>query len=358
MGVEIGDISKLVAIHAGFETQSEDADFIDMAKVRPESPEYLWEPYLRLKQVNIVEAKGSSGKSTFLLAVAAALSNGILPFGGRCEPVTTLYYGREDDPGELRHRFDSLGGDASRLKTLKQLYEFDQRGLARMQESIIRLGARLIIIDPAKDFLPRWIPHEFDNVKISRWLGDIRDVSRSTSSAVVAVRHWSKETKNVALAHRGAGGDQWRNSARVQLVLVRHPGRPASEEYVGVFPCRGSINAPAGDPFGISNEAGQFQWIAPDDFDLAPFEQEFDLGQPSASAKGPTQAVVEDFLRRHVPSRTYAPVKELETLAKAAGINIGGGTWKRAKAKLCEAARFGDGWNVTLKEVDPFANES
>ena len=56
------------------------------------------------------------GKTWISLSLSACLSRGIVPFtGASVRPQNVIYLSNEDGAGQLRARFDRLGGDPKRI---------------------------------------------------------------------------------------------------------------------------------------------------------------------------------------------------------------------------------------------------
>ena len=86
---------------------------VSFAEVKAMPPKFLWEPYLRLNNLNIVRGDGGAGKTMLVLAILAAITRGKAPDGMpgilRCQASDVLYLGAEDDLEDYRHRLDLCG---------------------------------------------------------------------------------------------------------------------------------------------------------------------------------------------------------------------------------------------------------
>ena len=49
---------------------------IRMSDIRPEPVSWLWEPYIPFGKITIVQGDPGDGKTTLMLAIAAAVTNG------------------------------------------------------------------------------------------------------------------------------------------------------------------------------------------------------------------------------------------------------------------------------------------
>lgn len=241
---------------------SDDEEILPLSAYDAETPHWLWEGYIRVGHLNLLEGRGGVSKSTLMLALAMHGSIGKEPLTGRpTEKFKTLYIGRQDSPSEIRGVVEKLGGDASFVFPYDKSLSLDDGGLAWLERTIRRLDVRLVCIDPLKNYFPPSIKSEFDNIALGRFFDGLRSIAQSTQTAIWGVRHFAGATLGKSIENLAAGGQEWRNSARSQLVMLPHPDRKRYPRLVGCFPARGSINAPAGDYFGTDWWNGQFMWV-------------------------------------------------------------------------------------------------
>ncbi len=131
-------------------------------QIRAVPPVFLWWPYLRAGNLNLLSGDGGSGKTTLALMDATALADGVQPDGMPGELMVDPEHGRhtlilsfEDEPEELRFRLDSCGcRHPERVHTLKpdSLAPLltDAACLTALVEEC---GASLLVIDPVQAFL-------------------------------------------------------------------------------------------------------------------------------------------------------------------------------------------------------------
>lgn len=243
-----------------------------LADVDEERPKMLWNPYLRLGQLNLINAAGGSGKSTLLVNLAAMVSQCRLPFGATIdEPITTLYFGTEDSAGELKVRFMEAGGDPRRFLVYEYPLMLEEEGMAMLEEEIRLRDARMVIFDPIIRFIPK-LRNEWGRQELTQALERIRPIVRRTGAAEISVGHFSKADMSsnpaASLQSAGSGPTTWRDLHRSQLLVVPHADQ---ETYPGrqlVFHAKASMLVEPGKIFGYSWFQGQFGFIRPDDIDL------------------------------------------------------------------------------------------
>lgn len=112
---------------------------------------WLWEPYIPAGKVSLLQGDPGTGKSTFVMNLAAILTSGDpFPFEDeRREPVSVIYQTTEDDAEDtVVPRFLQAGGDANRLFFICE----DEKPLSfadeRLRMAILRTGAKLLVLDP------------------------------------------------------------------------------------------------------------------------------------------------------------------------------------------------------------------
>jgi putative DNA primase/helicase len=84
-----------------------------LADVQAEEVEFLWQPYIPLGKITVLEGDPGEGKSTIMAAIATSGSLGTgLPGMELFEPFKTLIFSAEDHLADtLRPRLDRLGAD-------------------------------------------------------------------------------------------------------------------------------------------------------------------------------------------------------------------------------------------------------
>lgn len=263
-------------IYVTNETENDGPKPLSSFTVTP--PKWLmegWE-YIRREHVNLLEAKGYTGKSTLCLAIAGLGSVGRTPFYEACEPIKTLYCAREDDGGDLRFRIEKVlkeEANIDKIEAWDRCPILDYRGVEKLGNLIADRNYDWVILDPLKSLFPVGLS-DIDNVGLNRFFDSLRQIAIDTGCAITAIRHFPKVQEGRTLPELATGGSQWRDSARTQLVMLPHPDHDSHRTYVGLFPCRGSMNATPGDPFGfVPFKTGGCRFDIPDAFALDTFAE-------------------------------------------------------------------------------------
>jgi RecA-family ATPase len=128
-----------------YPTHHEDA-FGDLADVVEQELKWLAYPYF----VNVIEGNPGDGKSTFVVALAAAVSsNSQLPWLKQLESGRVLVLSAEDDPARvLKPRLIAHGANLKRIRFQQKLFTLDGNGLSPLRSELEAHRQRLVIIDP------------------------------------------------------------------------------------------------------------------------------------------------------------------------------------------------------------------
>lgn len=228
--------------------------------------DWLWYPYIPYGKITVLQGDPGEGKSTFILNVAALLTKGEkMPDGTNGgEPQTVIYQCAEDDIADtIKPRLVSAGADCDKVA-----YIVDNHGDLcfedeRIEESIKKTGARLIVIDPIQAFLVQ----DTDMQSAARMRTSLRklaDVATRYQCAVVLVGHMTKAHGGKNL-YRGLGSIDIAAIARSVLMISRDGNDPWIRY---MFPVKSSL-APEGEAIGFTFAGGRFQWLGKCDIDVS-----------------------------------------------------------------------------------------
>ena len=103
-----------------------DLRLISMEEIQAEEVKWLWYPYLPRGKLTIVQGDPGEGKTTFVLAVIAALTCGeALPETEQAlEPINVIYQTAEDGLADtIKPRLEAAGADCSRVLVIDERSE-------------------------------------------------------------------------------------------------------------------------------------------------------------------------------------------------------------------------------------------
>lgn len=264
----------------------------DIKKFGPKVPEYLIYPYFQKGKCVLLDADGGTNKSSLMLALAAAMSCGVIPMTGEtCEPVRTLYLHKgEDEDLELATVYVANGGDLSMIDFYDGDLVIDDDGAKLIEETITDGGYGLVVVDALFYFLSALMETTNHNLPAMVVMERLNRVAQRTGAVFVDIRHTKKGNPDTKASDMGMGSVQFRNSHRGQLVARWHPDERG---VVVVTDEKGSILNPRGPHFCFRRQGNEIQFI--DDMPN-PFEPSKGLETKEAPVVDPHQEMTGDAL--------------------------------------------------------------
>jgi Bifunctional DNA primase/polymerase, N-terminal/AAA domain/Primase C terminal 1 (PriCT-1) len=208
-----------------YPTDHEEA-FGDLADVVEQEIKWLAHPYFVRGAVNVIEGNPGDGKSTFVVALAAAASShSELPWVNDLESGRVLVLSAEDDPARvLKPRFIAHGANLSLVRFQKKLFTLDTNGLGLLRSEIEAHRPRLVIIDPLIAYMDASVDLHRAN-ETMQFMNELDQLAREFDTTILVVRHLRKGDSNDAL-YRGLGSIAIAARVRSILLLGRHPDDP------------------------------------------------------------------------------------------------------------------------------------
>jgi len=231
---------------------------IRMSDIPSEQVQWLWYPYIPYGKVTIIQGDPGEGKTSFVLAMIALLTNGEpLPEEEAANPpINVIYQSAEDGLADtIKPRLEQSGADCSRVLVIdesdRELTLCDER----LEQAVRETGARLIVLDPLQAYLG-------DGVDMHR-ANEVRPVFKRlcamadrTGCAVILIGHMNK-AQGLKSSYRGLGSIDFRAAARSVLLV----GRLKSDPSVRVVANDKSSLAPEGRSIAFTLDAENgFQW--------------------------------------------------------------------------------------------------
>lgn len=209
-----------------------------LADVVEEEVMWLWERYIALRKLCLIEGDPSHGKTWFSLFLAAAVSRGWkLPdpdTGGferskEREPANVIYMTAEDGLADtIKPRLSMLGADHNRIYVIEgqRNGDDDMEPVSMQDVDILRQAMKdirptLLIIDPLQGFLGSGVDMNKANQTRPVLSGMLR-LAEEFNCAVVIIRHLNKSNIGKA-AYRGIGSIDFTAAARTVLLVGKDP---------------------------------------------------------------------------------------------------------------------------------------
>ena len=137
-------------------------EIIRASEVTPREVKWLWYPYIPFGKITLLQGDPGDGKSKFMLALSALLTDGKpLPFQEAEEasgPMTVIYQTTEDDADDtVVPRFIASGGNRDNLIFIKENEQLDIVPFDCLLQSVISKGQVLfILLDEDKLICVTW----------------------------------------------------------------------------------------------------------------------------------------------------------------------------------------------------------
>ncbi len=297
---------------------------IRMNEVEAKEIQWLWYPYIPFGKITVVQGDPGDGKTTAVLAIAAAVTTGAaLPKSGAAEPMSVIFQTAEDGLGDtVRPRLDQSGADCTRVIVIDESEKELNLSDLRIEMAIEQTGAKLFILDPLQAYIGANVDMHRAN-EIRPVLKRISAVAEKTGCAVVVVGHLNKGASKSQ--YRGLGSIDIQAAARSVLTVGRIKGQPYTRAIV-----QGKNNlAPEGAAIGFELDPKTgFRWA------------------------GALPITIDELLSGVMPERDTTYDKAVEFLKKELAIG------ERPAASLFEKAALQDIQERTVRKAKQALNIS
>ena len=313
---------------------------IRMSEVQSQEIEWLWYPFIPYGKLTIIQGDPGDGKTTMVLNLAAKLSKGeALDENMKVtEPVNVIYQTAEDGLADtVKPRLELAGADCERIIVIdesdKSLSMVDER----LEEAIVRTGARLLILDPIQAYLGGGMDMNRAN--------EARDMTKKLAAlaekyqcAIVLVGHMNKAAGNKA-AYRGMGSIDFFAVARSVLLVGRVEGEANIRAVVQI---KNNLAA-FGHPKAFELSEDGFHWLG--DYEITADEV---LGGIAPKANKLEQA--KRLLRELAETKNAMQSNEIFNFAEERSISRR--TLENAKKEMgIRAKRINNSWYWELDKI-------
>ena len=315
---------------------------IRMSEVQSQEIEWLWYPFIPYGKLTIIQGDPGDGKTTMVLNLAAKLSKGeALDENMKVtEPVNVIYQTAEDGLADtVKPRLELAGADCERIIVIdesdKSLSMVDER----LEQAIVRTGARLLILDPIQAYLGGGMDMNRANEArdMTKKLGALAE---KTKCAIILIGHMNKASGNKA-AYRGMGSIDFFAVARSVLLVGRVEGESNTRAVVQIKNNLAAFGHPKA--FALSEDG--FKWLG--DYEITVDEV---LGGITPKANKMEQA--KQMLREL--AETQSAVLSNEIFDRANELGISKRTLENAKKELgVQTRKINNAWNWELDKVKP-----
>lgn len=230
---------------------------INMQEVPAEEIQWLWYPYIPYGKITVIQGDPGDGKTTVVLAVAAAVTSGLLlPETKKIiTPSNVIFQTAEDGLGDtVKPRLIQSGADCSKVLVIDESERELSLSDERIEQAITLTDAKLFVLDPLQAYIGAGVDMHRAN-EIRPVMKRISTIAEKTGCAVVVVGHLNKGMNKSQ--YRGLGSIDIQAAARSVLTVGRIKGKP----YLRAF-AQGKNNlAPEGKAIAFElDPASGFRW--------------------------------------------------------------------------------------------------
>lgn len=307
--------------------------------------EHYWDPYMPKHCPVFLDGPGGSGKSTIALMIAACLSQGREPFGHLVRrPVKTLYlHSGEDSNNAYQTVYARAGGADGGLIMLPEEFVdgFTLRGscLSTLGRLMKNVDAGFLVCDPFFDFTGAKDIN--DMTEAASIMRPFRNWCLKSYIGALCLRHTKKIGSQWTgdISELGLGSVAWRNKARGQLMMLKHPEKKGISCLVDV---KGGILNPTGEGFCVRRGyMGNFEIIETEPNPYAKPTGEESKAPKNVKTLDAQSAILE------ILGAVWITGRELK--AKMDECGFSGRTYERARGGLLDDGRIvrdGNGENT------------
>lgn len=324
-----------------------------MADVEPVEVDFLWDPFLPLGKLTLLEGDPGAGKTFLALQLAACISIGA-PLPGRDgklidnrSPAAVLYMSAEDGLADtLRPRLDSMGADPGKVYVLTGWQNDDgDSGMITLadveiiEQALEKVKPILLVVDPIQAYLGSGVDMHRAN-EVRPVMAALANLAERYSTALLCVRHLSKAPSGRAM-YRGMGSIDFSAAARSILLAGQDPENP---EKRAIIHLKSSLAA-AGPSIGFELTPEGFLWTGLSSLTVgALFKSDIQAEEERGSIREAKEFLLEMLAGGPMPAK--------DLIQDASDCGISKRTLDRAKKKLgVQSEKRGDKWYWNLATI-------
>ncbi len=297
-----------------------------LSDVVPEAVSWLWPGRIPAGKLVTLDGDPSLGKSTLAMAFAAIITTGgRWPDGTRCEfPGDVVLLAAEDGLADtIRPRLDAAAADVTRVHAVEGVSSVDPdtgasylrpptlADVDALHELVVRVGARLLVVDVLMAYLPAGTDSHKDQ-DIRRVLSRLGTLADTTGCTVLLLRHLNK-AKGGDPMYRGGGSIGIVGAARAGMLVARDPDDDdlrvlaSTKSNLGPAPDALTYRLVDGNTFGVA----RVKWEGTSTHDARALLADHGDGEDRPERDG-AAAWLTDYLTEH----TKAPSKDVKVAAR------------------------------------------
>ena len=308
------------------------------SSVAAENVDWLWYPYIPFGKITLLQGDPGCGKSTLMMSVISAVSNGSFSPDGRKykSPMHVIYQCSEDGVADtIKPRLNAAGANCRNVAFLDEEMDLVTLGDEKIRGAIEAFRAKLLVIDPVQAYLG---DADISNATgMRKMLRQLAIWASRYSCAVVLIGHLNKKEGSKEL-YRSLGSIDLIAAARSVIQISSSDDGSDTKVLQHI---KSSLTPKGKDVFFTIDSQGCIQWL---DQNEDSFSGIYDVPSPKASKH--TQAM--DMILAELSS---GPVKASEIQNKLASWNLSERTLQTAKKELgIRSIRKGGIWYWELPD--------
>lgn len=200
---------------------------IQMSQVEVEEIQWVWYPYIPYGKITVVQGDPGEGKTTFVLALIALLTQGkpLPEEENGTKPINVIYQTAEDGLADtIKPRLLSVGADCERVLVIDENEVELTLSDERLEQAIKQTDAKVIVLDPIQAYLGGDVDMHRAN-EIRPIMKRLALLAERTGCAVILIGHMNK-MGSAKSAYRGLGSIDIRAAVRSVLVVGRVKDEP------------------------------------------------------------------------------------------------------------------------------------
>lgn len=318
-------------------------DCTKMSDVEPKKPKWLFEPYIPISEVTLIEGDPECGKSWLAMAIASSVSHGTNPVTGETvrSPAPVLFLSCEDSIEMVQaERFKLFKANQELIISVEKPFVLDSFGFESLENTIVEHKPMLVVLNPLQAYVGGYDLNRMNEARPI--LNGLNSLAKKFELAILGIRHLNKGSSKSA--YRGAGSIDIRAAARSVLIMGKNPKNKLEG---AIFHSKSNLSE-NGSPLGytIDTEKG-FQILSGTKLTIADI-----AGSDTEKIDKKLKIeMAEDWIKK-VLNMCPIPSKDFEGLAEDEGISLK--TLERARKNLgVESFRDGQNWAVRLPQDIP-----